>query len=576
MSNKKNDKRNRKNSGSRKGGSGYNPNSKEGTKTCDPATEDNQYGTGGHNDVAWYVPNEQVLRDAASFSFANFLGGGVTVGGNNGSNSNMYTLRFPGITRIEYVPTYGDSTDSTSALNIASRNIYSFVRHANSGHSNYDAPDLMMYLCAMDNLYTFYFNCVRAYGCARYYQYKNKYLARTLIHALGFDYDFVITHMADFRVFINTMALRLNVLAVPKSMTLFQRHAFMCSNVYADSMNSKAQLYVFVPAGYGWLDEFDEATGVWGKVKYTYRASGDMEHPQSYDFVEYVSLADLEQVFAKMADAIIGSEDFNIMSGDILKAYGAENCVQLPLISEDYTQVPVYQPEVLPQIMNARAFGPVFNSAQDGTPNGNGDDKTITLLDQDPGILQGGLIYTVDTAFHNGVLPTNYNGDHFVFNLHSEVPTPAEVMVASRLTVGIGISSTNAVHLTTFGTEIPIRFTIFTRPMKYGAEQTGTFSVSTLSYIMSDLSKVDTTANVYNYFVDVMNVLSKASCFDWFPIITWFRGTVITDTAKDLKPRNIFGDLDNFTIMTTSDIKKMHDVALIQELGIPYNGVARR
>lgn len=523
----------------------------DGTKRKDEYIEDTS-SRAGYNDVSWYVPNDQVLRDSASFAFSNYLGDSVQIGGEGGNKAYYGNVRTPGIMSMLWVPAYGVGNTTTEPINVAARNIYSFVRHANSGHSNYDAPDLMMYICAMDNMYTFFFECCRVYGTLRYYRYKNRYLAKTLVESMGFDYESLIQDLAGFRYFINTMALKLNVYAVPKSLTLFQRHAMMTSYVYADSESDKAQLYVFVPAGVGYLDEMNPDTGAWGKIMYKLKYD---PLDETSNLNTYVGVKGCADQFNLMFNALSTSEDFNIMSGDILKAYGAENCVQLPTIGEDFTTVPVYQPEVLPQIMNARAFGTPFI-----TDTGVPTDNHVCILNQD---VESGTLDSCNAVLNNVGLPNMYHGDKFVFNLHEDAPTPEQVMVASRLTTGIGVVNSgsvgNMIALTTYGTEIPCRFTIYTRPMKYGPELTGTYSFNFYSYVIDGPSQSDVTVgdiwDELNSYIEQFRFISN---FDWAPLVTYF--TRESHLAEDIRAKHVFGDLDNFTVMESEDLKKMHKI----------------
>lgn len=113
------------------------------------------------NDPSWYYNSEQILRDVASFSFMKPLGYPLRyqnqVGPTAGSNTvmmNGFSGFVPGVLSVQVGLTPGISTDSQSPLNLAATNIYSFVRHKNSGSRNYDSPDLMLYLLAMDSLFS--------------------------------------------------------------------------------------------------------------------------------------------------------------------------------------------------------------------------------------------------------------------------------------------------------------------------------------------------------------------------------------------------------------------------------------
>lgn len=122
-------------------------------KSFDKAIDKRECMGSKDNDPAWYALNPQLLKDAASFPYAWPLGLRLNVG-EYGANVNAGSL--PGIFAMHWVPTIGYSSDGTSPINVASVNIYTKVRHDNSGHANYDHADYMMYLMAMDSVYAFH------------------------------------------------------------------------------------------------------------------------------------------------------------------------------------------------------------------------------------------------------------------------------------------------------------------------------------------------------------------------------------------------------------------------------------
>lgn len=114
-----------------------------------------------HNDPGWYEVSPELTRDVASIPFNIITGSGLPKVNvpNSGTTIAMLGNDFsdcalPGVFAIRYVPTIGTSAGPTSAVNVAGRSIYSWVRHQNSGHSNYEAVDLLDYILAMDSIYT--------------------------------------------------------------------------------------------------------------------------------------------------------------------------------------------------------------------------------------------------------------------------------------------------------------------------------------------------------------------------------------------------------------------------------------
>lgn len=107
-----------------------------------------------NNSPEWYYKDERVLKDVASFSFLKGLGTNLDLGKvfvpSAGANPLGSVSSVPGVMSMKIGLTAGISVDAQSPLNLAAQNVYSFVRYDNSGAANYDPPDLMLYLIAMD------------------------------------------------------------------------------------------------------------------------------------------------------------------------------------------------------------------------------------------------------------------------------------------------------------------------------------------------------------------------------------------------------------------------------------------
>lgn len=136
------------------------------------------------NDPRWYAQNPQLLRDTASFPYSWPLGNKLNLG-QHAPEINKGSI--PGIMGIYTAPTFGWADNPNSPINVAARNVYSYVRHANSGHANYDAPDLMLYLCAMDSIYSYLSYLKRVYGVVSTYSYTNRYYPKAVIQAMHVD-----------------------------------------------------------------------------------------------------------------------------------------------------------------------------------------------------------------------------------------------------------------------------------------------------------------------------------------------------------------------------------------------------
>lgn len=389
------------------------------------------------NDWRWYAQNEQLLKDTASFPYSWPLGNKLNLGSyapeiNKGS--------LPGVMAIYTSPTFGWSDNPNSPVNVAARNIYSYVRHANSGHANYDAPDLMLYLCAMDSLYSYLAYLKRIYGVMSTYSYTNRYYPKAVIEAMRVNFDDIQANLADFRGFINTYAIKVGSMCVPASMSYMAKHMWMYDGLYADSNQDKAQTYLFSPDGfYRYTLKDDAGALAW------YR----MSFPSAPDSLARFS--DLRQFANSMLDPILRSEDMNIMSGDILKAFGAANVYKVEGINETYTVLPAYQPEVLDQIQNTSLIG-LFDATDAHRP----------YLYQDA--TKGWLKFTpvCEHPYPFNLADEEFPGQNvfcanrFVTFEHGDI-TPANTMEATRMTNiadEYTADNTQYYNVTTMGSEV--------------------------------------------------------------------------------------------------------------------------
>lgn len=493
------------------------------------ARDDNEgkFSKSGYNDASWYAANPQLLQDAASLSFANATGVQLDVGDQYLGNPSNCPGRAvaPGVMAIDVALAPGLSKDNSSAVNVASRQIYSYVVHANSRNTSYNAPDQMLYLLAMDEIYAFYNNMRRAYGVMMSYNIRNRYKPQALVTAMGFDFNDLQSNLADFRYFINQTAAKINTLCVPSTMTYMIRHSWMFSNVYMDSDNPKAQMYVFRQDGYRFYDEFSLPS----KLAYT-RITNPMK------------FSDVVFIMNKMLSRIIESEDMNIMSGDILKAYGENNLFRVVGIEANHQLEPVYNPEVLTQIQNATIL-----------PQLNAEQLNISYVVDTNTI-------TFNPEFNSPAVGWSLNK---ILNLHVEAPTPADVMVATRLMIACkqeapGSEDPRSYNFTVHGMGSEIAM----NARMYFFDSTNTLTYHDLNSVLmyQPEDEVPTT-------LSMLTVLTK---FNYHPCIwlTFNNGTIGNTNYDNKDLAGFMFDLDNYTVIDYITLSKMHDTAILSEFGI--------
>lgn len=522
----------------------------------------------GRNDPSWYAQSPALLRDSASFPFSWPVGAPTNfdlVPFGTVSKTSQVAESIPGIMAINFSPTIGVSKDQTSPINIAARQIYSFVRHANSGHANYDSPDLMMYLIAMDSAYMWLSYMTRVYGTAMVYSTNNRYLPKALLKVMNANFDDVHSNLAQLRFYINEFAYKIASLCVPAGMSYFTRHAWMCSNVYLDSNSSKGQMYVFVPASYYVFRE-----QVNGPAYLTARST-----QVSGREIENLTVNDMVEIGKEILEPILSSEDMNIMSGDILKAFGGDNLMKVSPIDEAYTVEPIYVEEVLTQIENAVAVGhgysSPFGSSFPSNPGPNDITQSVTFPNE------GAILQSFKTQFNSfyggtSASPFKYTdaaGTGWLqrkkINFHTETVTPEMMMVATRMSnmidpIAGSDGKWSTANVLTSGSEIIHSF----QPYQLVKGEPVFNKYLNEIRVSSVLDLDQFTESIGALF----NIISDFAQFDWAPGLIGMKSTSDgTDTFS-----NYWGDTldtDNYSLLTVHDFERMNETALLSMFSVP-------
>lgn len=356
------------------------------------------------NDPAYYNKYPELVKDVASFWFSKPLGFPVQ----QFANEADYIKTAPGICTLYYIPGPGVSSSPSSAVNTVARAAYVYQRYVNSGSKTYEPADLMMYFLAMDSAYQMWAIGRRAIGLARLFSASNRYRAKEMLKACGFDPS-IMEELPRLRAVVNNFAARISSFAVPGTMDYFKRHAEINQVVFMDANSAKAQMYVMAPSTYYVFNETE--------------ARLDFKSRWLYDFWTVDSY---EAALNEIAAPIVLSEDFGIMSGDVVKAY-KDNIMRLSLTPEDYITPIVYDEVMLSQIENAMVVSA-------STTNIIQDRATGSIL-WTPGVTGGSITFNSEP----------------VVNMHTDSPTSDELMEATRLMV---VAKPNSTYIQYCGTEI--------------------------------------------------------------------------------------------------------------------------
>lgn len=506
------------------------------------------------NDPEWYAINPDLLRDAASIPFSQAAGTQYQVV--PGSPEAV-----PGIMVLKTIPCFSDIASPSAPINIAATATYSFVRHANSGSANYDSPDLMIYIAAIAQIYSYINYLQRMYGVMNLYSHANRYLPAALIHAMGAHFDSLQQSLANFRYGINTLIYKAASLACPATMTYFRRLAFLFSGIYSEGESVKSQLYMYVPEFFMQYSETESQSG--GSLK-------PLLFPATY-----MSCEQLIEYGNQLLDPILSSEDMNIMSGDILKAYG-DNILKLAPLDSNYMVIPVTDLNVLEQMQNADLIGPIYRAAieqvlgSDSNASGPYLDARVELL----------FNYNPAFPMHSNAAIKSAMTNHMLTTILTQ-PGPADVIERTRgmVTFSVYTDSDNHEHYVVRSGSDICTFAKLYR-FEYDADLKAwalkDYQLETVNVVPDTDTLVSgvTRLAVYTKWQKLHCMLEN---FKFHPRQMYFvesqqeqeggKPPIVTHNYL-----NMALDIDNYAIISEIDLNRMNEAAMLSLLSVPSIG----
>lgn len=508
---------------------------------------------GAANDPSWYNKDAQSVKDVANISFNTPVGKhvpGATVSVADTLEDPPKAMLAdlpaqPGFMSVGYVPVIGSGKGvAHDAVNIAARNIYSYVRYANSGASNYEPQDLMIYLLAMDSLYTLFAWGVRAYSALNSADRFSGFFPVDLCHALGMEVggssDDWSNNISNLRAFLNAFGIKISAFNVPSNFPYFARHMWMNSNIFKDMNIRRSSYYVLRPE---YIYQFDNLGG--GLIPVEFCDSIGSE-TAGVTYAQYVRLCN------QTLSLLNAEEDIGIISGDILKAYGIDNMFKIGSMPEQMPLGVVYSPEVLSQIAGSTIV--------DIDPN------HLNIVQNEAGIIGHGQRNTSTGLAQNFGLQTKTMTrttiiNKFIVNMLIDDPKPDDVMVATRLITSLkGIMAANAtLTIDECGSEIITSVAI----VGLGYPKTGNYApIISSTAVISYQSSGQPQTEVMSYFAK----------FDWAPVL------YIITLGIDNKSCTVDTTCDygNVAYVDSTTLANMHYTALLSEFAVPDIGNRKR
>lgn len=536
------------------------------------------------------------------------------------SEANNNKLITPGVCVCYVRPSLPVTDSSTSAVNVAFLQEYTFLRHTISASLPYEAADVALYYLAGAEVYSLINFLTRVYACAYMYTPQNRYTPEALIRVQGVDPSSVINNMAQCRASLNLLIERAAALPIPAKIPYIADRYSKFSDIYTEGTSIKDQLYMYSPEGF-WI--FGDTIGTGNKPGLKYEKKVGASIPQ-LSFQSWCNLG------MEMLNGLFNSQTTGIIGANVRRAYGDNNLMLLAVVPEFITIAPTFNIGVLEQMANSDILDDYMRMTNDESGTYNLDTRwNVEQEIYNPG----------DPAFWIKFKPTlrmPRNGDQFRSRTSSEVAKFGNSGLIKDLPTYQGIASSmlsaTMSHVLTTSTsetspELVVessRQMIVYNPLRNGEDDTYqefglvtqssvivdcilyTFD-SKLSLVTSDhrveLPKYNQLNNMYGFRIRNMMLLADNSQFStadahlvsgtgWKSMNTT---VAFWDSLRDtfeFAPKQFLvagsiqsngsflmytvirqaRDLDNFTILDATGLTKIHEVATLELFSIP--GVA--
>lgn len=483
------------------------------------------------NDISWYTQYPELAQASAMIPYPYRPGSKVNFGDYYEQTSTTdpvnADISIPGVMVLSWAPSVGVSLTQTDPASIVARELYSKVRSKFSGSLEADPPDFLMYLMALDSIFAYIGNLKRVYRLLVAYSPNNYIIPNRLLVAMGYN-EQTISLMVQNRVKmwenINELIHMTRRFTCPATMDVFNRHYWMNDNVYLDSPEINAQMYVFNQEYYyKWAlnptpDNVD-ASGLLSIKKPDVNAAGGDPIQILYEYGK------------SLIDTLSGWDDAYTINGYLMRAYEDAPNFQVDLLLQDEVFAPVYVEEVLAQIESSLTVCNKYDGPSSFSSKVSQDPKTNIVISE-PTIT--GTFTLIDPKL--GLKP--------FINARKMVPDWQDNIIATRLSAYLEKTDQQGTYRVIAGTEVPLRWSIYT---------------GTNGYNLDQRVELDTTAATTQP-IDFAT-LGWLEAFDWHPF-------VMLQLNKGKGKNSTFvmcGDIHNITPLDHQTLKNLHKMCTFSE-----------
>lgn len=506
----------------------------------DPSVDDRVTST--INDISWYAKFPQLLDAAGMLPFP--VKPGMFFAPRKGSSA--FNRQSPAsVWVVDWQPSVGVSKTNTDPASLVAKQLYTRVRSVYSSELDADGPDMLIYLLALDSIFSYIASLKRILRLTISDNPFNYDMPDGVLTGLGFSQQ-GITNLRANRVLlwqnINELIAMTRRFKCPAVMDYFNRHYWMNDNIFSDAQSPSAQLFVFNQTFYyKWSVNTENNAGQVVPVLFSIK-SGD-------------EVAGLFDFGLQLIEALSNAGSSYTISGYLTRAFPDTPSFSVDEAVFTETATAVFSEEVLSQIENSRTvcFNPYLVLDSSNAPIQQNWIAAMTVMqDVTTNAVQCPQQFSAPTASN----AWEYTGDAFtpsaLINLHTFDVVPAIVAIASRMQTlcefenPVGSDSVVVVHS---GSEVTLRNTLVQRLTD------GSFR----SFVIPSVQNIssETTATT---LTGMLQSVAMAEQFDWHPLL--FIGNGVTTYNKNLF---IYGDVLNINSFNNEEFKNLNKICLYSE-----------
>lgn len=469
---------------------------------------------------------------------------------------------------MDWYPSVGKSSLPTDPASVLGKEMYARVRAAYSGTLRADAPDYVIYVMALDSIFSYIGWLKRLYRTLSAYTSQNYVLPDVLLGAMGLTQEDITSLRANktqLWQLINELVHQSRKFTCPASMDIMNRHYWMSDNLYTDDTSLNSQFYLFNLRGvFKYMDLSVESQP-------TIKAPGlqmfDLPWVRESGDTTILTPTNLYEFGRDLIDAMVAWDESYTINGYLQRAYeGSPTFVLAELAQEEMLQ-PSFAPEVLMQIENSHTI-PFVASNKSSTMIYVRQDPATNAIVSDPQIWMKQTDLGANTRAMIAAMGLDTMRPYL--SIRTDNPTPAENIIASRLmtwsgdfeiTKKIWHDGDEPATLDTYiphieaGTEVAFGWHLIDSVAPSNATLlSGRRAKAYEQYIISIGASIDAY---------LKNILA-AEMFDWHPksLVLWRTGTSTEGYKYEVIP---IGDIHNVTTISQDDLANLHRVCAFSE-----------